>query len=1009
MTIIITVALQSFVIWLNTEKGGKWITKQINTALRETSYTIQTHDFSLSGIWGLKAGRLKILDNDQLLAASENLSLRIGLLSLGLKHLDIDLSASSLSVKNLPESKSDKKSMGTQSIALPNLYFKTIKINIDLKDFYLSETLLEGGFRSHFKIKQDLKIIKENIVFTGTILLQNVQHRFSEYIPDRIDNRLKFNPQNQTLYFDEIIAKKENNLIALSGQFGFQDSRIKTNILTEWIAPQNFAAHLKEVVTLKGDIEGKMKDLSGKFRVSTRYQGHEMVIQSKTRWKDELVILSDIKGHGGLIEITGKLNYNIETTFAEGFIDATLQDFTFLRQFINIVDLSGSGSAELKLSSENGTQSASLNSHLSQMKYQDYTAEKIKARFHAEDIKNIKNVNAEIRLLGGKIDTVDIKNMDMNISSKAEQYDVVVSGKAHSYRPFIVSATGRVHRLDPFLISVSEAELTAGKGIIKFSGRFEKTKIQLDFEGKHLVLADLPFADLSSIPVVVDEISGHGAGSFEKPEFGILYTFHPTIEEQYAASFVGKTQFLSGKLTNKLTGKGKGVKEFQGDFSLPLRFSLEPFVFDISKETSLDGTLNASSDLTVVSRSFLDEGYVINGDLNAAARIMGTLSKPIINGKATLRKGIFVDEYNNIQLVDIEADAEFKEGLLKIVSLTAKDSEKTGSLRASATIGLDNIFNPDISASLNLNEMHLLRNQNYDAWLNTDITLKGEDHKYIISGILSPKEVSIRLPERFGVSIPKLNIVEAKHQKKQTDTLFKKIKLDIKFKADNQIFVSGRGLNSELQGELDITGDLKTPWVMGDLKMLRGRYEAFGRRFILDKAVFRFQGAVPPSPYLDIEASTKVEGITGKILITSSIDSLGVGLASTPALPEDEVLSLILFGKNIHQISPFQAIQLANTLRQFSGKSSAGIHPLNYIQSLVGLDDLRVEGVGSENTRLGAGKYISDKVYLEVEQGTAASSGVASVEIEMTPNVSLESKAKQNGESDIGLFWEWDY
>ena len=58
---------------------------------------------------------------------------------------------------------------------------------------------------------------------------------------------------------------------------------------------------------------------------------------------------------------------------------------------------------------------------------------------------------------------------------------------------------------------------------------------------------------------------------------------------------------------------------------------------------------------------------------------------------------------------------------------------------------------------------------------------------------------------------------------------------------------------------------------------------------------------------------------------------------------------------------------------------------------------------------MGAGKYISDDVYLKVEQGTNVGSSQALVEVHLTQNISLESKAAQDGENNIGVFWEWEY
>jgi translocation and assembly module TamB len=125
-------------------------------------------------------------------------------------------------------------------------------------------------------------------------------------------------------------------------------------------------------------------------------------------------------------------------------------------------------------------------------------------------------------------------------------------------------------------------------------------------------------------------------------------------------------------------------------------------------------------------------------------------------------------------------------------------------------------------------------------------------------------------------------------------------------------------------------------------------------------------------------------------------------------LPQDEVLSRILFGKGMTKISPFQAIQLASTLRRFSG-NGGGFEPLGMFRKATGLDDLQVERDEKGATTVGAGKYITDKVYLEAEAGSGESSGAAKVKIDLTPHVKAESKIGRDNKTGGGLMWQWDY
>ena len=78
---------------------------------------------------------------------------------------------------------------------------------------------------------------------------------------------------------------------------------------------------------------------------------------------------------------------------------------------------------------------------------------------------------------------------------------------------------------------------------------------------------------------------------------------------------------------------------------------------------------------------------------------------------------------------------------------------------------------------------------------------------------------------------------------------------------------------------------------------------------------------------------------------------------------------------------------------------------------LLGVDQLEVKQSGENGgeTALSAGKYVKENVYLEVEKGLGADSGKISVEVDLTPNITLDSETGADSESGVGINWKWDY
>src|SRR5690606_24736342 len=102
------------------------------------------------------------------------------------------------------------------------------------------------------------------------------------------------------------------------------------------------------------------------------------------------------------------------------------------------------------------------------------------------------------------------------------------------------------------------------------------------------------------------------------------------------------------------------------------------------------------------------------------------------------------------------------------------------------------------------------------------------------------------------------------------------------------------------------------------------------------------------------------------------------------------------FGKSMNRITPFQAFQLTQTVQRFSGRGGGGFDPLGQLRAATGLDDIRVDTDESGESSVGVGKYLTDKVYLEVEKGRGEASGAANIKVEITPAISLESKIGQD-------------
>jgi translocation and assembly module TamB len=237
------------------------------------------------------------------------------------------------------------------------------------------------------------------------------------------------------------------------------------------------------------------------------------------------------------------------------------------------------------------------------------------------------------------------------------------------------------------------------------------------------------------------------------------------------------------------------------------------------------------------------------------------------------------------------------------------------------------------------------------------------------------------------------------------------VELDLKVTTGAPARVAGRGLNSFWAGDLAVTGTANRPLVSGRLDSQRGTLDFAGKTFTLSKGVVRFPGAYPTDPEFDVTLAYSRSDLKAAINLAGQSSAPEMTLSSTPTLPQDEILSRILFNKGVGELSALEAVQLARTLAELSGTNfgGGGLGVLDRLQETLSLDVLRIDSAQSGATTVSAGKYIQKGVYVGVEQGALASDSSVKVEIEVTPQITVDTRIGQNASGDVGVNWKWDY
>ncbi len=1002
--ILILLAIQTIAVWLSTSSGEKWVERKIETSLKDAPYQVSFDGIELSFL-GISTPQLRLFqnDSDEAFLHSKNLKLSVHPFLIFSKRLDVSLSADKFYLDSVP-SKTEATTPAEQkapfNLAVPNIFFKTIDLEIDIDDLKILNNPHLG-----FEWQETVRLSTQSFDLEGAIEVSQLSDTPQRFFPQEHTHTISLDAKNNLININDFNLINDIYDISSQGSYNIDTKDIGIEIDGLVAEPTQITPQWETPIETKFALNGTLNNFEGGLEIDSRYKDTPLNINIPAKGSPDTILIENISGAFSALSLSGNIDIDRKTYIANGGIELAIDSLADLpKNLLDVSDLSGAMSIKARLAGQE-TQALTLSATASNIIYDDLAVRSVKVSTKTSDITDILNstVDLDANVITHPITDIRSINATTRISKNKLLSTLKLNG--YSYAPYSVKATAATNMTAPYLTNIDAFKLTLGDGTVALSGSLSQNEIDLNINARDIASRAVPFVNLSSVPAVLDNAKATIAGPMSAPNIELNYDIRPVNFAARSPTIHGRASLKETKAKASVDIEANQKDLLNANITAPLSLSLYPFALEIDKSSPLSGIINANADVSVLAQAFLPETLDVSGQFTSQGSIGGTIGAPQIDGQAQYKNGTFTHREYDVKLYDIEGRVTYDQSRIQLVTLTANDNEN-GTLNSNADVTLPTQNAPlKIDAALKINNMHLLKGADYNGWISTDIKFEDTNQQdYLLSGTMKSNKISIAIPESFDTNIPKLNIIESTDEK---GSFADKIRLDLGFKADNKIFVTGWGLDTEFKGDLAITGYASSPLVNGRLETIRGRYEEFGRRFTLDHARIRFDGEIPPSPYLDIQASTDIEDIEAFIKISGASTKPKLDFSSIPSLPKDEVLSHILFGKELGSISAFQAVQLTRTLRRLSGQGG-GFDAVGAIKDVTGLDDIRVDSRNGE-TRVGAGKYINDRVYLDVEKGASEDSGAITLDIEITPNVSAESITKQTGENETGVFWEWRY
>lgn len=410
----------------------------------------------------------------------------------------------------------------------------------------------------------------------------------------------------------------------------------------------------------------------------------------------------------------------------------------------------------------------------------------------------------------------------------------------------------------------------------------------------------------------------------------------------------------------------------------------------------------------------------IEGALSFSGAASGTFADPALSGSVTIADGAYTELSTGLSIVDIDAtaraDAAASRSRIEFTAAGAGAGQTGKTITAKGAVTLGD--SPNLSSTITLAGARLSAGPITEADASGEITLSGPFKDLRAEGDIAIRRLDAQVitPETTGlvdIDVVAVNGDSAPTKRAAAPPAPAAVSYRIRIKGDDRIFVRGRGLTSEWRADAEIIGRADKPIVLGTMTMKSGEIIFAGRRFEMTRGEIAFDRLSPNDPSLDIRADRETgSGTTAAIVITGRSRTPKIALQSSPVLPPEDVMALVLFDKPATELSALQSLQVAEGLAELGGIGPFGGRGLTgSARSALGLDLLNfdIDQTDSAASTLTVGKYVAEGLFVSATQDARGENGSVRIEYEIDDSFTVETELRQDGDQKASVNWKRDF
>ncbi len=597
---------------------------------------------------------------------------------------------------------------------------------------------------------------------------------------------------------------------------------------------------------------------------------------------------------------------------------------------------------------------------------------------------------------------------------------------------------------DPNYLSLEDLELASDKQTItaKFSLK-DQVDYDLQLKSDSLYLWPLSYINpqLESIEGLINlDISGRGRLS--KPQVSVRwniddFSFQNVPVQKIAGSIDYKDDIASMDLeVNRVKEESISINGF-----LPLQANLKTNEYELVKDDTLSLQVKVSPLSLSNLNDYSSQIKEIEGSLNLSAKVENTLNNPQINAELLVKDLAFKIPTLGIDYSDINLDFVAHNNRLELKQFSLP-SDKDGYLRAngSAVMNLKNTQLDSLKFNLKAKDWQVMKNRDMDLRINSEIQVEGNTSTPTFSGYLDVLRARLYLPALLSRDKKRVELTQPlllanstsndmdefneTESKKRPSQIMKNLRGRLKVSFLNNIWINSKEMNIELGGDIEVIKNSPDFALAGNVKVIRGNYTVYGRRFNIVSGNVYFRGESELNPELAIVAdyimrTSSQEKKTLSIEITGNLQQPSIQFfLDDEEISEGDGVSYIVFGRSTAQLSSGEKSQINNSGQDNLATkilvSQIASQVTSVLQNRLNLDVVELRGNSNwREAEVVVGKYLTNDLFLSYQKelsfggNNEVSAEKITLEYEIVPSLFLQGT--QGDEENTGLDLIWKY